>query len=264
MKCSAESIVIADNFMKIAIIPARGGSKRIPGKNVKHFCGQAIINYSVDCALRSKLFDRIIVSTDCPEVAKVASAAGAEVPFMRPADLSDDFTPTVPVIRHTIEWVNQHYEKISHACCLYATAAFVQTKDLAQGLSILESDPRMEYAFSVTSFPFPIYRALKISSRKDGESDSHPSDTKQAATPVEMVWPEHELSRSQDLPETFHDAGQFYWGTAQAWLTKDRIFSAKSAGVLLPRHRVQDIDTLEDWRRAEAMYLALHSTKADD
>lgn len=225
--------------MNVAIIPARGGSKRIPRKNIKEFCGKPIIAWSIEAAQRSGCFDRIIVSTDDVEIAEVASQTGAEVPFLRPAKLSDDYTGTTAVIRHVIECLGKHGSFPKNVCCLYATAPFVCATDIQRGLEILKSTGS-NYAFTVTSYPFPIQRAIRIDHKGR----------------VEMFHPEQFNTRSQDLEEAFHDAGQFYWGTADAWLAEKVIFGTESAPVLLPRHRVQDIDTMEDWHRAELMFQA--------
>jgi N-acylneuraminate cytidylyltransferase len=223
--------------MIVAIIPARGGSKRIPRKNVREFCGRPMIAWPIETAIRSKLFDRIIVSTDDPEIMKVATAAGAEAPFTRPTQLSDDHTPTVPVVRHSVNWLEDSGCPVKMACCIYPTAPFLQSDYLTEGLNTLRASTNTEFAFSVTSFEFPIFRAVKL------DPDNR----------ISMFWPEHELTRSQDLPPAYHDAGQFYWGTAEAWQTRDRIFSSRAHGIVLPSHLVQDIDTLEDWKRAELM-----------
>jgi pseudaminic acid cytidylyltransferase len=228
--------------MKIAIIPARGGSKRIPRKNIKLFCGKPMIAWSIEAALQSACFDRVVVSTDDAEIAEVARQYGATVPFMRPAELSDDHAGTIAVIRHTIEWFNLQGQSVEQACCLYATAPFVSADDLRRGLGILQGND-CDYAFSVTSYAFPIQRALRL--------------TEQGR--VAMFNPEHFNTRSQDLVEAYHDAGQFYWGRAEAWLQSKMIFSPDSLPVLLLRHRVQDIDTPEDWVRAEWLFKAMQA-----
>ncbi|RYG39228.1 MAG: pseudaminic acid cytidylyltransferase [Burkholderiales bacterium] len=222
--------------MNIAVIPARGGSKRIPRKNVKAFCGRPMIAWSIKAALESGCFDRVIVSTDDDEIAAVAEEHGAEVPFRRPAALSDDYTPIVPVIAHAIRW-QQATATVERACCIYATAPMLCAEDLRAGRTALDV-PNRDYVFSVTSYPFPIQRALKI----DMEGR------------LAMFQPEHLETRSQDLEDAYHDAGQFYWGRAGAWLAGRPIFDAASATVQLPRKRVQDIDTIEDWERAELLF----------
>lgn len=226
--------------MKIAVIPARGGSKRIPRKNIKEFCGKPMIAWSIEAALQSGCFDKIIVSTDDLEIAEVAKQYGAEVPFLRPADLSNDYAGTTPVMRHAIEWCVQQGFEPELVCCLYATAPFVTPENLQQGLQQLKKTDA-SYAFTVTSYAFPIQRAIKINPELG----------------VEMFNPESFNTRSQDLEEAWHDAGQFYWGKADAWLTEKIIFSPKSTPIILPRHQVQDIDTPEDWNRAEWLFKAM-------
>ena len=223
--------------MRLAVIPARGGSKRIPRKNIKPFCGKPIIAWSIEAARQSGCFDRIVVSTDDAEIADVARSCGAEVPFVRPAELSDDLTGTGPVIAHAIEWQCRNARAPVDVCCIYATAPFIQASDLQCGLETLLGSAA-EYAFSVTSYAFPIQRAIRIT-----------SDNR-----IEMFNSEHLNTRSQDLEEAWHDAGQFYWGTSRAWLAGVPIFSHAAAPVVLPRHRVQDIDTPEDWLRAELLF----------
>jgi pseudaminic acid cytidylyltransferase len=223
--------------MNVCIIPARGGSKRIPRKNIKDFCGKPMIAWSIEAARSSRCFAHVIVSTDDKEIAEIATQCGAEVPFLRPAELSGDFVATIPVIAHATEWANRNLDAIEKVCCLYATAPFVQAQDLQNGMRLL-SESKAEYAFSVTSFPFPIQRAIRITT--DGR--------------VDMFQPEHFNTRSQDLEEAWHDAGQFYWGKSGAWLSGKPIFSVDSVPVKLPRYRVQDIDTLEDWERAELLF----------
>lgn len=219
-----------------AIIPARGGSKRIPRKNIKPFNGKPMIAWSIDAAIASGCFDRIIVSTDDDDIADVARSYGAEVPFIRPKNLSDDLTGTMPVIAHAIELLAGHGTKVNDVCCIYATAPFVRAKDLSRGLELLQ-DSKADFAFAVTSFPYPIQRAIRISPENR----------------VEMFEPRHYNTRSQDLEEAWHDAGQFYWGKASSWVAGKPVFQMDSIPVILPRYRVQDIDTPEDWQRAEYM-----------
>ncbi|MDP4491803.1 pseudaminic acid cytidylyltransferase [Vibrio sp. AH4] len=230
--------------MKIAIIPARGGSKRIPRKNIKAFHGKPMIAYSIEAALASGCFDKVIVSTDDAEIEAVAVAYGAEVPFLRPADISNDYATTMDVMAHAIHWCQNEGWDVEVVCCLYATAPFVSPEDLQQGYALLR-DPSVQFAFSATSFPFPIQRAIKLD--KEGA--------------VSMFTPENEQVRSQDLEEAYHDAGQFYWGKTSAFLAKLSLFSPHSKAVLLPRNRVQDIDTHEDWEFAESLFSVLKLAK---
>jgi N-acylneuraminate cytidylyltransferase len=230
--------------MNMAIIPARGGSKRIPRKNIREFAGKPIIAYSILAALDTGLFNRVIVSTDDEEIAEVAKCYGAEVPFLRPKTLADDFTGTNAVVKHAIQWYLDQGNPIEYACCIYATAPFVASQYLKEGYVKLSASEK-SFAFSVTSFPFPVQRALRIT--KDGSLDA--------------LYPEHIFSRSQDLEEAYHDAGQFYWGRSNAFLNDEILFSTVSIPIVLPRHLVQDIDTLEDWKRAELMFSALQMGK---
>lgn len=225
--------------MNVAIIPARGGSKRIPRKNIKEFCGKPMIAWSIEAALQSGCCKQVIVSTDDAEIAAIARQYGAEVPFVRPVELSDDHTGTIPVIAHAIRWLSSQGVAVEQVCCLYATAPFVTPQDIRRGLDALSAG-NSDYAFSVTSYPFPIQRAIRIT----------------ATGRVEMFQPEYFNTRSQDLEEAYHDAGQFYWGRATAWLAGRPIFSSDAVPVILPRHQVQDIDTQEDWLRAELMFNA--------
>lgn len=222
----------------VAIIPARGGSQRIPRKNLKLFNGEPMIVGSIRKAVASGLFERVVVSTDDDEIADVARAHGADVPFLRPADLADAYTGTAAVIQHAIRALDKRYD---FTCCLYATAPLLQTRFLRQGLQALQAAPDKSYAFSVCGFGFPIQRALLINN--DGSLDA--------------MHPEYRNVRSQDLPAAYQDAGQFYWGRSDAWLRGDVIFSSQSLPVILPRHLVQDIDNEEDWVRAEYLYAAL-------
>jgi pseudaminic acid cytidylyltransferase len=230
--------------VKLAVIPARGGSKRIPRKNIKDFLGKPVIAYSIEACIGSKLFDRVVVSTDDAEIADVAKSFGAEVPFTRPAALANDHEGTAAVVKHALNWFAEQGRPADIVCCVYATAPFVRPQDLSAGLKLLESSGK-DYAFSVTSFDFAVQRALHMSD--DG---------------MQALYPEYALTRSQDLVETFHDAGQFYWGRADAYLQDIPLFSSASAPVFLSRYRVQDIDTLEDWQRAEAMYKTLQAIGA--
>lgn len=221
----------------VAIIPARGGSKRIARKNLKLFDGVPMIVRSIRTTLESGLFERVVVSTDDEEIAQVALAHGADVPFLRPTDLADDFTGTAAVIVHAL----QQLPGFDYACCVYATAPLLQAQYLRQGFDLLEQHADKSFAFSVSSFGFPIQRALTL----DGQGA------------LTALYPEYRNTRSQDLPEAFQDAGQFYWGRSEAWLRGEVLFSPASLPVIVPRHLVQDIDTPEDWTRAEYLYAAL-------
>lgn len=199
-----------------------------------------MIAWSIEAALQSDCFDQVLVSTDSHEIADCAQSYGAIVPFIRPADLSGDHATTIPVIQHAIQFLQHQGLQAQHVCCLYATAPFVRADDLQCALKKLETT-EADYVFSATTFPFPIQRAIRLN--QEGR--------------VSMFYPEHALTRSQDLEEAFHDAGQFYWGKASAWLNGSPIFGPTSRLHLLPRFRVQDIDTPEDWSRAELMFRAL-------
>jgi N-acylneuraminate cytidylyltransferase len=222
--------------MRLCVIPARGGSKRIPRKNIKQFFGKPMIAWSIEAAKTSGLFDHIIVSTDDQEVANVAKQWGAEVPFMRPEELSNDYAGTTPVIAHAAQWYLDQGIKLEAVCCIYATAPFVQVGDIKQGWQALFSGD-WDYAFTVTDFTAPIFRSFKQS--KEGG--------------IEMFFPEYFATRSQDLPVALHDAGQFYWGRPSAWIEGKRIFDQRSKPIVIPHWRVQDIDTPDDWERAEMM-----------
>ena len=228
--------------MKLAVIPARGGSKRIPRKNIRDFCGKPIIAWSIEAALDSGCFDRVIVSTDDSEIAEVARTWGAQVPFIRPVQLSDDFTGILPVIRHAITWLMNDGDSYDHVCCIYATAPFIRPQDLQNGLETMLTN-RCEYSLAVTSYAFPIQRAVYIT----------PSGH------LKMFDSHHFSTRSQDLVQAYHDAGQFVWGLTEAWINEAQIFSERTSPVILPRHRVEDIDTMEDWVRAELLFKLLNT-----
>lgn len=222
--------------MNIAVITARGGSKRIPRKNIKLFCGKPMIAWSIEAALKSECFKQVIVSTDDEEIALIAQKYGADVPFLRPKNLSDDHTGTNLVIAHAIEWLNSQGLNPDLICCIYATAPFICLSDIQDGLDLIV-EKNCDYVFSVTSFAYPIQRALKF--EDDGK--------------LGMFYPSNFYTRSQDLEESFHDAGQFYWGKTKVWLEGKPALLANSFPIRLPRYRVQDIDTLEDWQHAEKM-----------
>lgn len=223
--------------MCIAVIPARGGSKRIPRKNIRNFLGKPVIAYSIAAAKSSGIFKKVVVSTDNDEIASVAKMYGAEVPFVRSSRLSDDYATTADVMKDAVQRMLVLSPQSEYFCCIYATAPFVTAEMIQRGYSFVTSGD-WDYAFSATSFGFPIQRAFGIL----------PSGG------VLMFQPEHNLTRSQDLPQAYHDAGQFYWGSKSAWLTQKPIFSSSSMPVVLPRKEVQDIDTEEDWELAEILH----------
>jgi pseudaminic acid cytidylyltransferase len=226
--------------MKVAVIPARGGSKRIPRKNVREFCGRPMIAWSVEIARTSGLFEHVLLSTEDPEIADVAKRYGAEVLFTRPAALADDHAGTTEVIGHATRWAVEQGWPVTAVCCLYATAPMIQHEDLRQGLMRLESGD-WDYAFSATTFASPIFRAFR----------ELPNGG------VEMFFPQYFETRSQDLPVALHDAGQFYWGRPSAWMNGKRIYDVHSIPVVIPRWRVADIDDEEDWKRAEMVFRML-------
>ena len=227
--------------MNLCVIPARGGSKRIPRKNIRAFCGKPMIAWSIEAAKESGCFDQIIVSTDDEEIANVARQWGADVPFMRPAELADDFAGTTPVVGHAVQWNQAHGHELTAVCCLYATAPFVEPADIKEGLKLLEQAAADRFVFTATAYPSPIQRALRLDL---------------ASGEAHMWQPEQFSKRSQDLEPAYHDAGQFYWGRPQAWLHSENLFEG-SKPLLLPRWRVQDIDSEDDWIQAELMHQAL-------
>jgi pseudaminic acid cytidylyltransferase len=227
--------------MNIAIIPARGGSKRIPRKNIKLFAGKPMIAYAIDAAKTSGLFEHIVVSTDDEEIAQISRQLGAETPFMRSPELADDYTPTVPVIAHAIIACQSLGWRVDFACCIYPSVPFIQVTDLKAALELLKLSDA-DYCVPVTDFPSAIQRALK---RGPGGL-------------MAPFWPDHELIRTQDLELAYYDAGQFYWGSAHSWLINTRIHSG-AVGLAIPNWRVVDIDTKEDWIRAELIHQALRS-----
>jgi pseudaminic acid cytidylyltransferase len=223
--------------MIFAVIPARGGSKRIPRKNIKPFAGKPLIAYSVEAAVRTGIFDKVIVSTDSEEIAETAKSYGAEAPFMRPAEIADDFKPMQDVLVHAAEFMNKNFGPVEYFCCIYPTAPLIRADLVRKAFEIIKEN-KADTVYSVTSFPYPVHRGLVINN--EGW--------------VRMLWPEHEFTRSNDLPEVFHDAGQFYWENGPAFLKNKRFIPPKALPFILPRYLVQDIDTPEDWERAELMY----------
>ena len=222
--------------MRLCVIPARGGSKRIPGKNTRRFFGRPMIAWAIGHALESNMFDKVIVSTDDENIAQVARSAGAETPFMRPAHLADDLTPTVPVIAHAVETCESMGWDIDYACCIYPCVPFLQTTDLSDAFALMQ-ESNAHFAYPVTDYAHPIQRAMR----------------RLPTGKMELFQPEHELSRTQDLERSYHDTGQFYWGKAAAWKARMKMHTA-GVGLVVPNWRVVDIDNLEDWRRAELLY----------
>ncbi|MEZ8859667.1 pseudaminic acid cytidylyltransferase [Vibrio sp. 10N.247.311.51] len=225
--------------MKIAIIPARGGSKRIPRKNIKDFNGKPIIAYSIEAALASGCFDKVIVSTDDDEIAAVAVSYGAAVPFIRPSELSDDYATTAAVIEHALKYFESEGYSVKYLCCIYPTAPLISSNDISRSFRELE-ESNAHFCFPVCSFAYPIQRALKLNQENR----------------VQMFQPEHLNTRSQDLEEGYHDTGLFYWGRAESFLDGIPVFSEQSIPYLIPRYRVIDIDNPEDWDIALKLFSA--------
>jgi len=227
--------------MNIAIIPARGGSKRIPRKNIKDFCGKPMIARAIEVAKASGLFSHIVVTTDDAEIAELARMWGAEVPFVRPSELADDYTPTVPVVAHAISACQALGWQVDHVCCIYPAVPFMQSTDLIAALHLLETS-EVGYVFPVADFPSAIQRALR----------QRPSGL------MEPFYSQYASTRTQDLEPAYYDAGQFYWGRAQTWLEGKNIHQ-HGMGLVIPNWRVVDIDNAEDWQRTELMYTAFNS-----
>ncbi|MDK9775068.1 MULTISPECIES: pseudaminic acid cytidylyltransferase [Vibrio] len=230
--------------MKVAIIPARGGSKRIPRKNIKEFNGKPIIAYSIEAALESGCFDKVVVSTDDQEIADVALQYGAEVPFIRPEAVSNDYATTADVILHALDWFEEQAISIEYICCIYATAPFIAIEDIQLAYQMLLKDPAANYCFPVCEFPFPIQRGVKLT----------------AGNRVEMFQPEHFNTRSQDLETGYHDIGQFYWGKPKAYRDNIPMFSNTAIALPVSRNRVVDLDTQEDWEFALLLSKALQGS----
>ena len=217
----------------LAIIPARGGSKRVPRKNIKKFCGQHIIKYSIDVALESSCFDEVMVSTDDKEIANIAKLAGAEVPFFRSKKTADDFTSISDVVQEVLlnyKKLGKHFDSF---CCILATNPFISIKNLLKGFKLFESSAAYSVV-PVVKFSYPIQRALKI---EDGK--------------LSMFYPENYYARSQDLTPAYYDSGQFYWVRTKEFWVQKKLFGVNSIALLMSELEVHDIDTLEDWRMAE-------------
>lgn len=224
----------------VAIIPARGGSKRIPRKNLKIFSGKPMIAHSILAAKNSGLFDSIFVSTEDDEIADVSKTFGSEI-IQRPLELADDYAETIPVVRHAIEWILDKGVKVDVVCCIYGCAPLVLPKDIIEGYNCLVNG-KWEFVCSGTEFEYPIQRGFKVNNDKS----------------IIMLDEEKYHSRTQDLEEIFHDADKFYWGKTKTWMEKSLIFSQRSAAVKIPRYRVQVIDNEEDWAIAENIYNLMH------
>jgi pseudaminic acid cytidylyltransferase len=223
--------------MNIAVIPARGGSTRIPKKNIKEFAGKPIISYPIETALKSELFDQVIVSTDSEEIAEVSIQAGAQVPFLRPSELGENEVNLADVVHHTLSELVNRGVQFDYSCCILATAPFLKVETLRKGYEeILENDA--DSVVSVTRFSFPVLRALKL------DDNSR----------LRFMWPEHELTHSNHLPEAYHDAAQFYWLNTKKFLSSKSLVGREVLPVFLPNYLVKDIDTDEDWTTAEIMY----------
>lgn len=224
---------------KIAIIPARGGSKRIPKKNIKSFLGKPIIAYSIEAALASNLFDEVMVSTDDKEVAEIAISYGATVPFFRSDKNADDYAILVDVLLEVLQNYKEEGKIFEHVCCMLPTAPFVSQTKLQDSFNILVKN-NFDSVFPVLEFSYPIQRALQIQEDK-----------------VHMVWNEHETTRSQDLEKRFHDSGQFYWSKAARLENDKKLFTKNSGAIIISELEAQDIDTETDWKLAEIKYKLL-------
>lgn len=223
--------------MNIAVIPARGGSKRIPRKNIKLFHGVPIIAYAINAARQSKIFDEVYVSTDDEEIAEIAASFGATIPWMRPKDLSGDFVTTVSVMQDAVKKLKTILINVENVCCIYPATPLLQPSFLSEGLKVLENGD-WDYVFSGLKVnPTPLrFFSLGTSNR------------------VEMLFPKYEVTRTQDLVDFYHDAGQFYWGRTNSWESGLPIFSSKSTIVEMPSESAVDIDTPEDWHYAENLF----------
>jgi pseudaminic acid cytidylyltransferase len=228
----------------VAIITARGGSKRIPRKNIKDFLGKPIIAYSIETALGSGLFNYVMVSTDDDEIAEVAKKYGAEVPFIRSKQTSDDFTGTADVVLEVLRDLQKSGKQFENACCIYPTAPFINKQTLNESYKLL-TDKKFDSVFPVCSFSYPIQRALEINNSK-----------------TTMVWEENLNKRSQDLPVRYHDAGQFYWMHIESFLTAKKLFTQNTGSVILDELQVQDIDNETDWKLAELKYSLLNTKRS--
>lgn len=226
----------------VAIITARGGSKRIPGKNIKNFLGQPIIKYSIDAALDAKCFDEVMVSTDDLKIAEIAIKSGAKVPFPRSQKNSDDHSTTADVIMEVLECYQKLNIEFEYACCIYPTAPFITSQRLTEAYKLL-TETGADSVIPITQFSFPIFRSVKIEEGK-----------------IKMFWPEYTNTRSQDLPKSYHDCGQFYFLDTRKFKKNKKIFSDNTFPLVVPESEVQDIDNEEDWKIAELKYSIFKKT----
>lgn len=228
----------------IAIITARGGSKRIPKKNIKSFLGVPIIKYSIEAALTSNIFEEVMVSTDDEEIAEVAKTLGASVPFLRSEKTSDDYATTADVLQEVLNSYINMGITYSFACCIYPTAPFISVELLRKAYALM-ADQNADTIMSVTRFSYPIWRSFRIKSEK-----------------LEYIWPENMSKRSQDLEPAFHDCGQFYFFRVKKFLETGNLINDATFPIEIPESYVQDIDTEEDWKMAELKYQALLNNKS--
>lgn len=231
----------------IAIIPARGGSKRIPKKNIKIFCGKPMIYYSIKNAISSSCFKKVIVSTDNDDIARISKKYGAEILFKRPKNLSTDKALTRDVVNHTISFLDKLGEEFKYACLIYPTAPLLQKKKLIEGYKIIKSN-KFDFAFTVTEYQYPIQRAFKIDKFKN----------------VKMLYPKYRYIMSNNLEKIYHDAGQFYFGKKDSFLNYKPTFGKKSFPIILPKSLAQDIDDIDDWKIAENLFKTLYETKRNN
>lgn len=220
--------------MNIAIIPARGGSKRIPRKNIRDFLGRPIISYPIEVAIKSKLFSKVIVSTDDEEIAKISKSYGADIPFIRKDTLSDDFTSVIEVISNAVEWLNNNQFYAENICCIFPTTPCIDEIDLINGHKKLINE-NWNYVFAASKNKESYFRSFKVNNNKS----------------IEMIFPENYSSRTQDLSDTYYDAGQFYWGKNSAWVSKQKSFDKHSTIIELESWKAYDLDTLKDWNELE-------------
>lgn len=228
----------------IAIITARGGSKRIPKKNIKEFCGKPIIAYAIEAAIESRIFEEVMVSTDSEEIAKIAEQYGAKVPFMRREETSNDFATTADVLMEVLENYKSIGKQYDYFACIYPTAPFVTAFKLADAMDLLKKEEGTEALISVVKFSFPPQRGFVI---KNGK--------------IQYQYPQFERTRSQDLEPIYHDCGQFYFCSCEAFMKNHTLIQQRTIPYVMDEEEVQDIDTISDWNIAEAKYRVLCGKK---